>query len=220
MKKIIVLIAFLFLITGCSVKYSIVINDDLSLTEEANLTGTEDFFTKYYKTTKTNVIKSYLDIYSGVLDENNYQYELKDGDIPYVNVKKTYGSVLDYTKESILFNGYFDEVKYSENGNIKKIETVGFYENDPNDNEDRFYVSKLEISIKCPYKVINNNAKKIDKKTNTYYYDLSNDNKIILEYDTSSKYNPNSETFRIIIICLLGIVGMWLSLIFFNKKNK
>lgn len=220
MKKIVILLVFIFLITGCSVKYSLVINEDLSITEEAKLTGTENFFSNYYKTTKTNVIKSYLDIYQGILDENNYQYELKNDQVPYVNIKKTYDNISLYTKESILFNGYFDEVKYSENGDIKKIETIGFYEGNPDDNEDRFYVSELEISIKCPYKVVNHNAKNVDKKTNTYYYDLSKDNKILLEYDISSKYNPNSDLIRILLMCLIAVLGMWLGIATLIKKNK
>ena len=220
MKKIIVLLALIFFVTGCSVKYNIVINEDFSLTEEADLTGTSDFFANYYKTTKTNVIKSYLDIYQGILNENGYKYELKEDDTPYVNVKKTYNSVSDYTKNSILFNGYFDEVKYSEDGNIRKIETIGFYEGNPDDNEDRFYISKLEISIKSSYKVVNHNAKRVDKKTNTYYYDLSKDNKILLEYDVSSKFNPNGELFRLLLICLIAIIGMWLAIISVTKKNK
>lgn len=220
MKKIVVLLASIFLITGCSVKYNIIINEDLSLAEEASLTGTPDFFAKYYKTTKINVIKSYLDIYETILEENNYKYELKEDSTPYVDVKKTYKSVSDFTENSILFNDYFDEVKYSENGNIKKLETIGYREVNPDDNEDRFYVSELEISIKCPYKVVNHNAKKVDKKTNTYYYDLVQDEKLLLEYDTSSKYNPNSELIRTLLICLIAVIGIWITVVYLIKKNK
>ena len=221
MKKLFVLIAVIFLITGCKVEYKVVINEDLSLTEEANLTGTKDFFDNYYKTTKTHVLESYISIYKNVLEKNNYEYELISGQTPYVNVKRTYNSVSDYTKSSILFNDYFDEVKYTEDGNIKKIETIGFNPGDPDNNEDRFYVKELQISIKCPYKVKNHNATKVDKETNTYYYELSEDNgKILLEYDVSSKYNPNSDVIRTIIICLAVIVAIWLTIFILNKNKK
>ena len=220
MKKIFVLLVFLFLITGCKAQYKIVINDDLSLTEEANLTGTQDFFDNYYKTTKKKVINSYLDIYKNILDANNYRYELINSDIPYVKVKKKYNDILDYTKNSILFNGYFDEVKYSENGNIKKLETIGYNYVGPDSNEDRFYVSDLEIAIKCPYKVTDHNAYLIDTKTNTYYYELTEkEGKILLEYDISRKFDPNSNLIRTIIISFVIIIIIWFT-VFISNKNK
>ena len=133
MKKIGLLVISLLLITGCSVQYNLKINEDLTIVEEASLTGTEEFFANYYKTTKKNVIKDSLELYQDILKENNYSYELIDSSTPYVKVNKKYNNIMDYTKNSILFNDYFDEVKYTENGNIKKIETVGFNENNPDD---------------------------------------------------------------------------------------
>ena len=70
-----------------------------------------------------------LDTYSKTLKEKNYEYRLVEETKPYVLASKTYGSVNDYIKESVFFNDYFDEIKYTENGSIKRIETVGFNEN-------------------------------------------------------------------------------------------
>ena len=221
MKKLVLLLISILVITGCSVKYNITINEDLSLTEEAKLTGTASFFANYYKTTKTNVLKSFIDIYKDMLIENDYEYELKEDDIPYVNVIRKYKSVSDYVNKSKLFNGYFDEVKYFEDGNIRKIETIGFNDNNPDDPE-RFNVSELTITIKCAYEVKNHNAKDVDKKTNTFYYELNKDNnKILLEYDTSSKFNPNDDIIRVLIIFGIVVIGLWMTIIVANKgKNK
>ena len=220
MKKIILLVISLLLVTGCAVKYNVVINEDLTLTEEAKLTGTSSFFDIYYKTTKTNVIKSMIDIYKDILDENKYTYELKEGTTPYVLVSKKYDSVSDYTNNSILFNGYFDEVKYTEDGNIKRIETMGYMPNDP-DNPDRFNIKELEISITCPYKVKNHNAKGYNKETNTFYYELNSDSdKILLEYDVSKKFNPHEDVLKTIIISLVILIVVWVSFILFIKKEK
>ena len=71
MKKIVLLLVIVFLITGCSVKYNITINEDLTLVEEAKLTGTDDFFANYYKTTRKNVLKSIVEVYEDYLNENN-----------------------------------------------------------------------------------------------------------------------------------------------------
>jgi hypothetical protein len=219
MKKIVMLIIAILMITGCSVKYKIVINEDLTLTEDANLTGTSYFFSNYYKTTKTNVLKSFIDIYKDILDENNYKYEIVDDLTPYVHVTKKYDSVSDYVNNSKLFNGYFDEVKYTEDGNIKRIETIGYNDNNPND-PDRFNVKELKITIQCAYKVTNHNAKEVDKKTNTYRYELNEDNdKIILEYDTSKKYDPNSELVTTLIILFAIVIGAWVSIFVLNKNK-
>ena len=219
MKKILFLIIALLLITGCSVNYNLKINEDLTILEEASLTGTDDFFANYYKTTKKNVIKDSLELYQDILKTNGYSYEFIENDTPYVKVNKKYNNIGSYTKESILFNDYFDEVKYVENGNIKKIETVGFNENNP-DDPNRFYVRNLSISITCPYKVKNHNARNVNKKTNTYYYELNSDSsKILLEFDSSKKFNPNSDTILMIIVCILVIVGAWVTIYILNKKK-
>ncbi len=220
MKKIVILLVFIFLITGCRVKYNLSLNEDLTIDETAMLTGTDEFFNVYYKTTRKNVLKSFIEIYQDILTQNNYQFELKEDDIPYVLVTKKYSNVSEYAQDSILFNDYFDEVKVTEDGNIKKIETVGFHPNEP-DNPDRFNVKELEIAIKCAYNVKNHNATKVDKLSNTYYYDLNeNNNHILLEYDSSSNFNPNSDLIRIIIICAAIIIVLWITVIYLNKKNK
>ena len=69
MRKVIILMSFLFLLTGCAVKYNLVINEDLTILEEAKMTGTTAFFDNYYKTTKTNVLKTFIEIYQEILDE-------------------------------------------------------------------------------------------------------------------------------------------------------
>ena len=219
MKKI-VLLFFIFIITGCSVKYDLIINEDLTITETASLTGTSEFFDNYYKTTKKNVLKSLLDIYQDILVENKYEYELKeDNAIPYVLVSKKYNNANEYTEESILFNDYFDDVKYSEDGNIKRIETIGFKPNEL-DNPDRFNVKLLIISIKCPYEVINHTAIDVDSSTNTFYYELDSEHdKILIEYDTSQRFNPNKDLVRTIIICILVIIAAWITVVYLNKKN-
>lgn len=220
MKKIVLLIISLLLITGCSVKYNLTINEDLTIIENAKMTGTSEFFNNYYKTTKKNVLSYLLDMYKEELDNNGYKYELINDKIPYVDVTRKYDNMNDYLNNTILFNGIFDKIVYTEDGNIKKLETIGYNSNEQ-DNPDRFVISELEIAIKCPYKVVNHNAKSSDKKTNTYYFtlDKASDYKILLEYDVSSKFNPNSELIMTIIIGILVLIAIWMVVYFLNKKQ-
>ena len=165
-------------------------------------------------------MKSYLDIYKETLSENNYEYELVKEELPYVEVKRKYNSVSDYTKKSIFLSDYFEEVKYSEDGNIKKIETSGYIKGSSDNNEDRFYLRNLEISINCPYKVTNHNAKQVNEETNTYYYELDENSKIIFEYDAAHKFNPHARLIRTLLLCVISIVVIWLVIIRVDKKNK
>ena len=61
-------------------------------------------------------------------------------------------------------------------------------------------------------------SKWCDKKTNTYYYELG-ENGIIFEYDTSSKFNPNGDLIKTLIILFVIVVITWV-LIFILNKNK
>lgn len=221
MKKIVFLLLSIILITGCSVKYNLTINEDLTIEETAKLTGTNEFFANYYKTTKKNVIKTMLETYQDTLSENGYDYKLIEDKTPYVNVTKKHNSIGDFSKNSVLFNDYFDEVKYTENGNIKKLETVGFNPNNP-DNPERFDIKELEIVITCPYKVNNHNAQKVNAGTNTYYYALNEESgyKILLEFDASKKFNPNEKSIILIIICLMIIAISWTIVYITNKRKK
>ena len=220
MKKIVFLVLSIILITGCSVQYNLEINNDLSIVEEAKLTGTDSFFSNYYKTTKKNVIKSQLELYHKFLDEKGYTYELVESSIPYVNVSKKYDNIDSFTKNSILFNDYFDEVKYTKDGNINKIETIGFNPNN-SDNPERFDVKELEITITCPYKVTSHNAKSVSEKTNTYHYELNeNNNKILLEFDSSKKFNPYERTIWLIFVFIAIIIISWVMVYILNKKKK
>ena len=88
MKKIILLFIIAVVLTGCTAKYQITINEDLTITEEAQLSGTDEFFSTYYKSTKKNVLKTQLDSYKDILDENEYQYKLIEEDIPYILLQK------------------------------------------------------------------------------------------------------------------------------------
>lgn len=221
MKKIVILAFIIFALTGCGVRYNIEIKNDLSVMEEANLFGTESFYKTYYKTTKYSVLDSFLDNYKDILKNNNYTYELVDNINPYVNVKKNYDSIESYINNSILFNDYFEKINYTKNGKIAKIETEGFNINDP-DNPDRFYVRDLKIAIKCNFKVTNTNATNYDKKNNIYYFEMNEDTKdfkILLEFNTASKFIMNQDIYILMIVMALIVIASWVAVFVLKKKN-
>ena len=222
MKKIFFVLISLFLITGCSVNYNVIINEDLSITERINIKENDDFYSTYYKTTRNNVLSGIIDNYKDLLEENNYKYTLNKGVNPTVTIERKYDNIDSFLNNSKFFNDYFDEIKYNVNGNIVTIETIGFNPNEE-DNPDRFNVLELDVSITSVYNIINNNASSIDESTNTYHFIMNGDTtdfKILLEFDKSSKFNPFMKKLIMIIIAILMIIITWISLFVYSKKKK
>ncbi len=208
--------------TGCNVNYNVTINEDLSVLENVNIKETDEFYNIRYRNTKVNALEDVLELHLDQLKEHNYQYKLVDNDNnPYILLNKKYQNIDNYLNNSLLFNDFFDEIKYQKKDNIIKIETEGFNRCEE-DNPERFYVDKLTIGIKCPYKVINNNAIRVDEKRNIYYYEIDStteDFKILLEFDVTKKHNPYIKEIIMIIVLTIISIGMWIFVII-NKKKK
>ena len=222
MKKRFLFLLTLILITGCSVKYDVLIDEDLKVYETAEIIGGENLYKQYYKTSKVNVLKELLLGYEDVLKDNSYSYELKETDNPYVILNKEYNNLSSYLNDSQLFNDYFDKINYNKSDNIIKIETEGFNPNEE-DNPDRFYVENIDISITSKYEVINSNASKVDENTNTYHFVMdkeTEDFKIMLEIDTSKIFNPNKNKILMIIIAAGVLIASWIIVFVVNKKKK
>lgn len=221
MKKILILLVCL-LLTGCNVNYNVNITDELKITEEAIIRGDEELYSAYFRTSRNKVLNEFLDIYGDTLRENNYEYNLIKGENPYVNLKHSYNNINEYLNSSKLFNGYFDRIDYKVDGNKIKIETIGFHYNIADDPE-RFYVNNVDIAINLPFKVINHNATMVDENTNTYYYNLSSKTenfKIMLEFDSSTKFNPNMKTIIKILILIGVIILTWFLVYYSNRRKK
>ena len=222
MKKNIFLLLILFLLTGCSCNYNVSINKDLTIDEEITIYGTNRLYKAYYKTNKVDVLRENLENYLEEIKENNYEYSLHEEDNPYVVIKKKYQNMEEYLNNSKFFNDYFDEISYNKEGNIVKIETVGFNPNEE-DNLDRFYVENAIININVAYEVDNTNTEDIDERTNTFRYHLKEEDKdfkILINYDLSKKFNPHKKNQIYILIAILIIIITWVILFFVDRKKK
>jgi len=198
------------------------ISDDLKITETVNMTGTDSLFDIYYKSSKLNVIKMLLEEDKATLDENNYHYEIIEDNIPYVLADKEYSNMKNFTKNSIFYKQYFDTIEYKEKDGVITLKTIGFK---PNDSEDpsRYDIKGLTISITSKYKIVDNNANKVDKTTNTYYWNIDNDTtdfSLMLSYDSNVKFNPYINTYVMIVVSVLIIIITWVLIWYFDKREK
>ena len=104
MKKYLILIPLILLVTGCKVQSNIIINKDLTVKEMVNMTETSEYFNNRYKELPLTVIKSLLS--SGkreeTLRQNGYEYEISELDnTPSVLATKNYSSLEEFANNTI-----------------------------------------------------------------------------------------------------------------------
>ena len=212
----------LVLLTGCSVNYNVMINDDFSVNEKAVIQLDDDFYEQYYRTTRKNVLKELLDGYSSILNENNYTYNISDDKNPLITLEKKHANVEDFVNNSILFNDYFDKINYNKNDSKLEINTEGFNPND-SDNPDRFNISELSIIIKPSFKITKHNAKEFNEEENSLTYVLNNEDdnfNILLELDINKRFNPLGKGTKYMIIFVGLAIVAWIFVIVKSRKNK
>ena len=222
MKKILLLIIVILLTGGCKVEYNLMVSDDLKIIETVNMTGTQSLFDIYYKTSKLNVVKMLLDENKKTLEENNYNYKIIEENTPYVLVDKEYSNMKDYKEKSMFYKQYFENLEYSEKDGIITLKTEGFKPNDPEDPE-RFDIKDLTIKITSKYKIVDSNANKVNKKTNTYYWNINSntsDFSLMLSYDSDRVFNPYIDTYIMIFVSVLIVILTWVLIWYFDKKEK
>ena len=229
MKKILFLISIIML-TGCSVVYELNIDNKNSYNERINFTESNNYLKKYGENT-SETISNIIDFYfSGneeiepviVLDTKNIKGK-KSGEYTGFTLNQTFSNQKIY-QESLFFNYYFETSKitnakdtYTIYGNkfnydnIKKLTTSYKY---------TFDVDNIVIKIQSYYDVIDSNATKIDKKTNTYYWVVNEDNasnfELKLTYSKDKKYTYNEKTEPNVIEKITGNI---IEKVSFGKVN-
>lgn len=227
MKKKILILLIPFLLTGCaSVNYELDIDKNINVSEKVKITATSDFFNIYYKNLPITIVKEFYndsDI-QNKLNSNNYKHEInqKNAKYPEVIVSKEYKSLEEYSQNTIFKNQTFENIIVTTNDNLITLQTVNFKKYTTDDDSDSYPVSKLAISIKSPYVVVENNADKHDKKTNAYIWlvDSSTENKEIkITFDKNKIYIYNIVMYISLFVIILIILTMIIIGFKMHKKN-
>lgn len=225
-KKGLLIIIMICFLTGCNVKENIIINKDLSVNEEVNMSGTKDFFDNRYKMLPINVVKDILtsNERENLLTQNGYKYDISELDkFPSVIATKKYNNIETFTNNTIFKNQYFKTFNTIEENNLITINAKDYIKYEQGDLE-RYSISNCQINIKVPFKVTKNNADKYDSKTNTFIWYINqntNDKEIKLTFDKTRIYIYNSNLYIIIgLIIILIIIGIEIILKIKNKYKK
>lgn len=225
MKKVIIFLLIVFLLTGCSVNENIKINKDLSVQESVSMFESSEFFNSRYKMLPINIIKEIL--YSRdrdkILNDNGYNFKIEqNAEFPYVVANKKYSSIEDFTNNTIFKTQYFNKVITTTNNNQISISASEFIKHD-NQDVDYYNPDNLYINITIPYVVTSNNADKYDARTNTYTWIITNktnDKEIKITFDKNRIYIYNLILY-ISIGILIILIGLLINYILkVKRKNK
>lgn len=206
MKKILYLIIILLTISGCTARYQLKINEDLTVEEV--IVGLEDdsFYDNYYNSKKSRVVDFVMATKIDYLKSENYKIEKKYEDLLYgATVSKTYNSLDEYSKNSIAYKQLYNSLVINKDNDIIEISLSEKLPKNGQSN-DRYVIDEGKIEIIVPFKVVEHNADEYDKDTNKYIWNVnsSNDKNIYIKFDSSKKDNKNN--YDIIFVIGLGFI--------------
>ena len=225
MKKVILLLFVLFIVTGCSVTNTVTINKDLTVKEELDMTGTSEYFNNYYKSRPINIINMMLDTGNRkeTLINNGYSYVIKkENYYPSVLASKKYNTIEDYVSKTIFKEQYFNTFKTYTNNNLVTIEARDFIPYDP-DNPEIYDITKFAYNLKVPFVVSEHNADSYDKKTNTYTWYIGKDTEnkeIKITFDKDKVYIYNLVMYISMLILTILVVILVVVIYKIVQKNK
>lgn len=208
MKKLFILIIAVFLFTGCaSGNYKLEINKDLSVIEDANITGTNEFFSIFYKNHPITIVKEFYDsdTIKSKLNDNNYFHELiRDEGNPKVHVNKKFNSIKEYVDGTIFKGNGFEDIEYEINDNLVTVRAKGLISPLNETVEGGYVISSMNISIKSYYDVVDSNADSFNKTSNTYTWNIKNDGKSSKEI--SLTLNKNKKYYESYLLYILFFI--------------
>lgn len=223
MKKKLILIILCLFCFGCEAKYELTINEDLTVNEAITGLEDEDFYNNYYKSTKERVISFMTETKDEYLNELGYSKQIvNQGNLTGALFSHKFNSLEEYFEKSQAYSQFYEEINYEMENGIVDIKL----ENQLLKNEDsieRYDIDNCDISITLPFKVKSNNADSVDKKTNTYTWNLNNEKgkDIKIKFDTNRIYKYKD--FNMAPYLISGIVVFCGTIIFIlyrkNKKN-
>jgi len=197
MKKKILFLLILLLLTGCKANYNLKINFGGNVVEtgtiylNSNLLGKGKYPSEY---------KEFLNQISNDYYLNNYRKKFsfnKNGYFGY-NIYSRYHNVTSYANQSPAIKALFTGLITDKSDHYVVLKTteenkISNYHNVIGDIQT--IVEAIEINISLPYRVVKHNATNVDTNTNTYtwkFYSNTTNKGINLEYRDNElfTYNP------------------------------
>ena len=207
------LVIIVLLFTGCSGKYNLTFNKDLSVEEELNIfidNTNDEMYERTYKLFQ-----------EANIPEDKYNIIVVDDDV-HITYKEKYSSFDDYYLNSNLYKALFEDIEFSKDNSGMKIKSESKFkldDKDSNNTINSYDIDDFNININIPYKVNQNNADSI--KDNIYTWSLNNKDtykSINLDFSYRNDYNQNIIVIITIGIAMAIIIGYVIINLIKNKR--
>ena len=214
MKKIIVVLISLLLLTGCTIDYNLVIDKD-SIKETITGIAYKEEYEVREEDSSLNLFYTYIndDINPLISSDGLYTKEIKEIDNG-INYKYDFIYKNNYDKSKII-NSCF------ENSNVKETDT--YYSIELSGEFYCLYSDKININVISNYVVLENNAKEVNGNKYSWVIDDSSNVNISLNISKEVKYEEPSKTKFISTFQLVGliifVVLTGITYFLYRKKN-
>ncbi len=230
MKKKIIVLFILLLLTGCKAKYGLQINFGGSVIETGNILIDKNLVGLGGTSNNTDIfLEDLLEKYGAT----KYRLKTKINETNYIGYKfyHRYNNLEYYSNQSPAINLLYDYVNYSSLDGFSTIQSsdkskIDTYNSTASDVPTK--VEEINISIALPYKVIENNATTIDRENNIYTWVIvpgAESEKIKLSYRDSELFTNNPLYLAryvspyIYIVVLIAVVAIIVIIVIKGKMR-
>lgn len=232
--KILIILIFVFIISGCTIKSDVVMDVDGKITEKVSVLNSNDTFNSPAYS-KEEVINFAIEEYLPALNFRNYSYETMVGSKESgASFSNEYNNICSYFQDTG-FNQYvYKHVDCREDDYFITIKNDSDYIPYCGDCSDWPSLNNITLKLTLPVNAEENNADEVDGTTYIWKYDentkdkdfyikiskvsLEENKRLLEEQERSSELKNKIITISIIVIFLLalGIV----SLVFYKKYKR
>lgn len=234
-KKLLGLLLLTFLLSGCTTQYELEIHENLNITETMTELMNKD---EYKYDSEEDAIYGVNNLITSYDPNRLYNTDFISKEDTYgFKTTREYNSLVDYYNGTLLVKQLYDSVGVTNDNGIVSIKSIGdlklnniLYIGEPDEDgeypADTIIPTDTYFKVKLPFKVIRNNADRVDKQNNIYYWDITTDTTkdktVEIEFDTNKKFvslttiiSKLDYTFVLIIVIIL--IGLF---IYSNVKKK
>lgn len=180
--KSIFIIIMIFLVTGCTVDANVKLNYDYSVNEEIKIYYDNKLAVNY--DSPSDYAKNYISYYNSAIRLKKYNYEIIDGkEESLVKFNKKEKNICDSIKYSLFSNYLYSDISCEEENGFYTIKSVGNQMITLPQNQKKFNVEKVRVSVELPISADEHNADNVSGTTYTWLFDEDsrNDKSIVLK---------------------------------------
>lgn len=231
-NKLIILLTILIL-TGCTAKADITINENYSVDEKVNISFDNSKTINFKSPTK--YAESYLEYYNSAISYKDYEYDINEGsDFSSVDFTKSTDGICTSINNNLFSQYVYKYIKCVEDDNHILISSEGEQLISLPISQKKFDIESLVLNIKIPVIAEENNADNVNEKTYTWNFNSSSPsdksvylklNKKELEeaeknYLKQEKIKDNLKIGSTILIVVVILITLVCIAIKFYKKYK